>query len=161
VGDGPSRQALEALRQLLRLGLNVSFLGKIDDVGPYLEKATLFVQPATEDDVPLTMIEAMSAGVPIVANDVGRMREVVENGVTGTLVEPGNPTTLAEALQALLKDRSMLLAMSRSARARAERGFDARQMATAYETLYLDTVAHTPRRAVASAPVVSGSLFGR
>jgi glycosyltransferase involved in cell wall biosynthesis len=161
VGDGPSRPSLEALRQLLRLGRLVTFHGAQDDVRPYLTKATLFVQSSTTDSAAVKAVEAMSAGLPIVATDAGSAREVVEHGVTGTLVEPGNADALAAAVMSLLNDRPKLLSMNLAARTRAERGFDARQMTAAYESLYEEALTRPRGDSVAGSVVMPGSLFGR
>jgi glycosyltransferase involved in cell wall biosynthesis len=136
VGDGPSRAALEVLRGELGLERHVTFHGVSDDVRRFLENAAVFVQTSISEGISLTVIEAMAAGLPVVATHVGGTPEVVEDGVTGLLVPSGEPSAVANALVSLLTDRSTALLMSRAARQRAERLFDVRQMTSSYEALY-------------------------
>jgi glycosyltransferase involved in cell wall biosynthesis len=136
VGDGPSRGTLEALRCELGLERHVTFHGASDNVRGFLENAAVFVQTSITEGISLTLLEAMSAGLPVVATSVGGTPEVVEDGVSGLLVPSGEPSAVADALVSLMTDRSTALFMSRAARERVERLFDVRQMTSSYEALY-------------------------
>ncbi len=136
-GDGPLRDELErevAVRGLTRC---IQFLGFRRDVPELLEGADLVVLPSLTEGLPWAVLESMASGKPIVATRVGAVGEVVEDGVTGRLVEPGDPKALAQALDAMLGcDPRTLDAMGRAARQRAEERFSQRRMVEAFEGGY-------------------------
>ncbi|HEX9710167.1 MAG TPA: glycosyltransferase, partial [Candidatus Thermoplasmatota archaeon] len=87
------------------LGGLYAAVGFAEDVGPHLERATVAVLPTLQrEGMPTSLLEAMRAGVPVVASDVGGVGEIVENGVTGLLVAPGDARGLAYAIDRLLSD---------------------------------------------------------
>ncbi|MBM4393839.1 MAG: glycosyltransferase, partial [Deltaproteobacteria bacterium] len=94
-GAGPLRAELEALAA--PLGGRVRFLGAVDDLEPLLATADVFVHPSVEEAAGSVIIEAMAAGVPVVATTAGGQPELV--GEAGILVPPGNPGALAAALR--------------------------------------------------------------
>ena len=102
VGDGPLRPAME--RQTARLGLDarVTFLGHRRDVRSLMRQAALMVMPSRWEGLPMALLEAMAEGCPVVATAVGGVPEVVEDGVTGWLVQPDSPSELAARLAAVL-----------------------------------------------------------
>jgi sugar transferase (PEP-CTERM/EpsH1 system associated) len=136
VGDGPERGALEDLRRELGLEAHVRLVGYREDVQALLQEADVFVLTSRTEGLALTLLEAMAAGLPIVATDVGGNREVVAPGETGLVVPPGSPTAVAEALLSLIDDPPRAAAMGRAGRQRVERLFDIRTMVTRYQTLY-------------------------
>jgi glycosyltransferase involved in cell wall biosynthesis len=136
IGDGPSRPELEALSRELGLSETVTFHGASTDPRPFLADANIFVQSSTSEGLSLTLVEAMAAGLPVVATDVGGNAEVVKSQITGLLAPPRDPGALAEAILQILASPSAATAMSRSARARAEREFDVSRMVAEYEELY-------------------------
>lgn len=140
VGDGESRPELEQLSRDLGLSDTVTFHGASNDPRRYLSSATLFVQSSISEGISLTLLEAMAAGLPVVATDVGGNREVVDAGRTGLLVEPRNPQQLADAVLRVLGSPDHAVAMSGAARVRAERVFDLGRMVAEYEALYREAV---------------------
>ena len=140
VGDGPSRPELEDLRRQLRLEPHVTFHGTRNDVRRVLSEAKLFVQSSLSEGISLTLLEAMAAGVPIVATRVGGTPEVVEHGVTGLLVTAAQPHRLAAAMLTILKDRRLAQRMSEQARIRAAQHFDLTRMTASYEALYQEAL---------------------
>lgn len=136
VGDGPSRPELEDLARALDLTASVTFHGERSDPRPFLAEALVFTQSSLSEGISLTLLEAMAAGVPVVATDVGGNPEVVETGRTGLLVPPRQPEALAAAILRLLDTPLLAEAMSHEARARVEREFDVTRMVADYETLY-------------------------
>lgn len=118
-GDGPERPALETLASRLGLEDRVDFLGFRSDVPRLLAEADAFVLPAVMEQQPLVLIEAMGAGKPVVATDVGGVREMV--GDTGIIVPPADPGALAAALRDLVS--SDVGTWGRNARACAEQRF--------------------------------------
>lgn len=136
VGDGPSRGDLESLSQELGLEDVVVFHGASNDPRLFLSAATFFVQSSISEGISVTLLEAMAAGLPIVATNVGGNAEVVDVRQTGLLVAPQDPRALAEAMLRVLGSPSMARAMSQSARTRVEQEFDLTRMVGNYEALY-------------------------
>lgn len=137
VGDGPLRPMVEKLVEEKRLEKKIVFFGIRDDVPELLAKADVFVLSSDWEGVPLTILEAMAAGRPVVATAVGGLPELIEDGVTGFLVPPRDPDALAQAILRLAKDRTLRLRMGKEARKQAVERFDIAQTARAYEELYL------------------------
>lgn len=103
-GDGPERPALEALAASVAPG-RVRFLGSVPAVMPVLAAADVLVHSSDSEGVPGILIEAGLAGVPVVATDVGFVRDVVVPGATGELVRPGQPNELASMVDHVLTDQ--------------------------------------------------------
>jgi glycosyltransferase involved in cell wall biosynthesis len=101
-----------------------------------LAASDLFVLSSTSEGISLTLLEAMAAGLPIVATDVGGNREVVVPGETGLLVPPGSPEPLADAMLTLLRDPARSRLMGAAGRRRVEEQFSLPRMAAEYEALY-------------------------
>jgi glycosyltransferase involved in cell wall biosynthesis len=136
VGDGPDRPVLAA--EIRRLGLEqaVELAGTRDDVHRCLEAAHVFVLSSRSEGLPLSILEAMAAGLPVVASDVGGVAEVVEDGVTGLLVPPGDPRALAGALRAVLADPALRQRLGESGWERARSRFGLAAFQRAHVELY-------------------------
>jgi glycosyltransferase involved in cell wall biosynthesis len=109
VGDGPERPRLQALAGELGLGHVVRFVGARDDVADWLQAFDIVVLPShpSVETLPLSLMEAMAAGRPVVASRVGSVEELVVDGVTGSLVPPGDVPSLSGALLRLVGDRRL------------------------------------------------------
>jgi len=103
-GDGPERAGLEAQARHLGLEARVSFLGYRDDVDALLSVCDLVVLPSLYEGLPVSLLEAMAARVPVIATRIGGTDELVTSGRTGLLVEPRDPAALAGAIRSLLDD---------------------------------------------------------
>jgi glycosyltransferase involved in cell wall biosynthesis len=136
VGDGPERGAIERLVAELGLGDSVKLAGFTDDVPGRLAAFDMFLQPSTEEGLSLTILEAAAAGVPIVASAVGGTGEIIENGISGTLIAAGDVDALAAALSRFVGNAAPFREMARRAREAVERRFSLASMAAAYESLY-------------------------
>jgi glycosyltransferase involved in cell wall biosynthesis len=136
VGDGSQRAALEQQVALLGLDHRVHLTGWIEDSRTLLDEADVFALPSRFEGFPLAVVEAMLAGLPVVAADVGSVREAVVAGETGVLVKPDDADDLAAALQRLLADQAERARLGRAARERALERFVADRMAKAYVDLY-------------------------
>jgi glycosyltransferase involved in cell wall biosynthesis len=134
VGDGPQRAQLQGAVDAAGLGGRVHLLGHRSDVPALLARADLFVLPSRFEGLPSAVIEAMAASLPVVATDVGGVRELVDHGVTGWLVPGAAPVALADAVRGAL--RADRVSIGRAARRRAEERFDAPVMAAAFGALY-------------------------
>ena len=136
-GDGPCAAELRQLADQLGVANRVRFLGLVNDVPALLQQARSFVLSSISEGVPLTILEAMASGLPVVATSVGGVPEVVSDGVTGLLVEPRNPQALASALLGMHQDAESALRFGSAGRRRVEALFDVRQMVARYEQLYV------------------------
>ena len=137
VGDGPLRSSLE--EQVIAHGLQdiVRFLGFRTDIPDILQVSKFIVLPSLTECMPLALLEAMAAGKPIVASNVGGVGEVVIHDVTGVLVRPGDHHELGRALQQLLTaSDEMLKAMGLAARHRAQKYYSTEQMLAGIFGLY-------------------------
>ncbi len=137
VGDGAQRNELEKRANELELDETwVRFLGYRSDVADLLECADLFVLPSLTEGMPLSVLEAMAAGLPIVASDVGGLPELIENEREGLLVPARQPRELMLALCRVGGDAELRTTMGRAARARVEGEFSFERMLERYEELY-------------------------
>ncbi len=133
IGEGSSRPELEALIASLDLPGCVQLLGSRRDIPQLLAATDLFVFSARPDEgFGIAMAEAMAAGVPIVATDVGACREVLDGGRLGRLVPPQDPQALAEGIREVLTDPGTAARHASLARQRALRDFSVESMAMAY-----------------------------
>jgi len=122
VGNGPTMAGCQQLAQ--ELGLQqISFLGERADVADLLAQSDLFVLSSRSESLPVSVIEAMRAGLPVVATDVGGMTELVEDGVNGYLVAPGAVQSLGERLAGLIADPALRQRMGLEARSRYQQFF--------------------------------------
>jgi N-acetyl-alpha-D-glucosaminyl L-malate synthase BshA len=139
VGDGPDRLAAEDEARALGLERDVHFLGRIDPVAPLLASADLYLLPTDRESFGLSALEALACGVPVLGYDVGGIREVVRNGVTGALGTVGDVDGLGEFAVALFRDPARWRAMSDAAAADARARFSSDQIVARYEQLYLQS----------------------
>jgi len=111
LGDGPKRAEWEALASAHGIGERVHWAGYRTDVDALLAGCDLLVHPSLDDAFPTVLLEAMAAGLPVVASEVGGIPEIVVVGDTGLLVSPGDAAALARSINALLLDRAQLVRM--------------------------------------------------
>jgi len=131
VGDGPLRGRIERLRASMRLRDCVTLRGALrqDDVRALLARADIAVAPSIVapdgqmDGIPVALMEAMASAKPVVASRLSGVPELVDNGVTGLLCEPGNAAELAEAIEQLLADPALGRRMGRRGREKVAREF--------------------------------------
>jgi glycosyltransferase involved in cell wall biosynthesis len=140
IGDGPLRAALEAEAAGRRLGDRCRFLGERRDVPDLLPGLDLFVLSSTREGTPLTLLEAMAAGLSAVTTAVGGMPAVVVEGETGLLVPPGEPEALASAFARLAADPEARRRMGAAGRRRVVERYSLDRMTRDYERLYLGMV---------------------
>jgi glycosyltransferase involved in cell wall biosynthesis len=119
LGDGPERAALAAQRSRLGLEGTVTLVGFKSDPAPYYAVANIMVLPSHSEGSPNAVLEAMSAGVPILATSVGGVPEILENNRTGLMVPPNSPTALATALERLMGDADLRNRLAHAAREHA------------------------------------------
>ena len=124
VGDGPERGKLEELATTIANG-RVKFTGELDrqEVFKYLQAADVFVLNSSYEGLPHVVLEAMQAEIPVVATRVGGTPEVVENDVTGLLVDFGNDVQLQEAISRFLKNPDLCETLTKNAKNRLKKTF--------------------------------------
>ena len=157
VGDGPLRAELQDRVTGLGIGAHVTFLGERRDVPALLAESDVFVLPSRSEACPNGVLEAMAAGLPIVASRVGGIPELVVADATGILVEPDHPDALATAVVNVLEHPERARALGTAARVRAERYFSFDRMVGAFEDLYLTELAARAVTARAGRLAASGS----
>lgn len=142
-GDGPRAAELMALAASLRIADRVDFLGHRDDVHRLLGEADLFVLPSRSEAFPNSVLEAMAAGLPVIASRVGGLPELVEPGRTGLLVAADDPTALAAAIEHLLNDPPRARALGDAARRTIAEHYSFDRMVHAFEDLYRSLLPRT------------------
>lgn len=105
-GSGPERKALEELTHGLGVADAVTFTGRVDNEGmaTIYQSADIMINPSLADNMPISLLEALACGVPVVSTDVGGIPYLVEHGKTALLVPPQNPKAMADAVLLLLND---------------------------------------------------------
>ena len=137
VGGGPRRARLEALALALGLGDRVDFLGHREDVPSLLAHADIFVLPSRSEAFPNAAIEAMAAGVPVIASAVGGLRDLITDGETGLLVPADSPDRLAGAVRRLLGDPGLAARIGAAGRLHVAGRYGFATMVEAFGHLYL------------------------
>jgi glycosyltransferase involved in cell wall biosynthesis len=140
-GDGPDRAALEQRAVALGVSDRVRFLGHRQDVPSLLAAADLFVLPSLYEGLPLAVLEAMAAGVPVIATAIGGTDEVVRDGETGMLVPPANPAALAAAIARALAGRESASRLALAARSLVAREYSVASMVRSVSHLYEELLA--------------------
>ena len=136
VGDGPRRHALEALAAARGLATHMEFLGHREDVPRLLASADAFVLSSRSEAFPNSAIEAMAAGLPVVASAVGGLLDLIDHGRTGLLVPPTDPERLAATLRSLIDDPARAASIGDAARAEVHQRYSFDRMIASFEDLY-------------------------
>jgi glycosyltransferase involved in cell wall biosynthesis len=137
LGDGPLRKALEAQATDLGIADKVIFAGFRNDVADVLGASDVFVLSSVREGMPVALLEAMAAGVPAVATDVGGVAQVLKHEENGLMVPPADPSKLASAICRYLGDPAYARRMADSARASVNERYGMRAWASKCEALYL------------------------
>ena len=154
VGTGPELASLRRQAGELRLGARVEFLGHVafDRLAGEYRRADIFCLPSRQEAFGIVFLEAMAAGLPIVAARAGAVPEVVPDGVCGILVSPGSPDALARALDRLLSSAEEQCRMGEAGRRRASL-YDAPLVATQFlEAVGLESPPSASRDVATSRP---------
>ena len=137
VGEGPERECLEGLT--IRLGLDgkVRFTGFVENMEEVYSLLDMLVIASSTEGVPLTVLEAMKHGIPVVSTAVGGIPEVIEDGVDGLIVDAGDTGALCRAVEMLVVDGNRYMAISMNAKRRVLRDFDRSSWVRRIEGCYL------------------------
>lgn len=137
-GDGPERTELEALAAMLGIADRIRFLGWRDDAVELLGVLDVFCMTSRWEGCPMVLLEAMAMRRPVVATDIGGVREIVVGQETGLLVAQDDPDAMADAVVRLLAAQDVRDRMGAAGRMRVEQHFGAEGMLGAYARLYRD-----------------------
>jgi len=135
-GDGGIKRELEEHASRLGLGERIRFTGFRRDIADLLSETTISVLPSLSEGTSNTLLESMAAGIPVVATRVGGNPEVVEDGVSGLLVPPGDAPALAAATSRLLDDQGLAFRLGRAGRQRVAERYSMSGSILATERLY-------------------------
>jgi L-malate glycosyltransferase len=138
VGDGRLREDLGRQAQELGLAERVRFLGTRRDLPLIFRALDLFVQPSLWEGLPLALLKAMGAGLPVLATQVSGVREVIRDGINGRLVVPGDPEPLAGAIAELYRYPEARSRLRAAARLTIRDNYSLEAMLARLEQLYLD-----------------------
>jgi glycosyltransferase involved in cell wall biosynthesis len=157
VGEGALRKQLEQQARSLGVAGQVHFLGLRSDIPDVLGATDVFVMSSDFEGHPLSVIEAMASGLPIVGTAVGGVPGLIENGKQGLLVAAGDVRGLCETMTFLLQDRETRRRLGMAGARRARNQFDVSAMVRAYEDMYEELIEHPQHRRVESLP--RGAVF--
>ena len=128
----------------LDLAETVSFVGSVtgDKKAAFLRTGDLFVFPSMYrlEGQPLVILEAMCAGLPVIASDIGSLSETIDDGITGFIVPQNNPEAVCDRVLQLLRDPTLRQSMGKAARARYEQHYTSRAFADRIEEALLNTL---------------------
>jgi len=149
-GDGALRPGLEALGAELGLASAVTFLGERRDVGALLAAADLFVLASESEGLPVSLLEAMAAGRPLLTTDIGAMPEIIQAAGAGRVVPVGEVEALATAIVECARNPEQLVRWGEAARSCYQRQFTPERMAQRYLELYWQGLEKSGTAALAS-----------
>ncbi|NIA18405.1 MAG: glycosyltransferase [Actinobacteria bacterium] len=139
IGEGGERKNLEKLIKNYNLQDNILLAGKIKNAADLLPAFDIYASSSVKEGFPYTILEAMSAGVPIVSTNVGGIPEMIINGENGLLVNPRNPEELAQKIKSLIKNETLKSALSEQAKNDAKEKFGIEKMIKKTKEIYSPT----------------------
>lgn len=143
VGTGQDEQRVKEMVSDLGIGDKVRFLGHSSEVARYYQTSDIFVLPSYAEGMPNSLLEAMACGLPVIASRIGGVVDVVEDGKSGILFEPGDVSGLASAMIRLLQDDELRQRLGLEARKRIVENFSIDRIAEEYIELYEEIIAHS------------------
>ncbi len=160
VGDGPDRDRLQRHAHSLGISDRVTFVGSRSqaEVADHLSGSDIFVLPSFAEGVPVVLMEALGAGLPVVASVVGGVVELVAEDINGFLVSPANVEQLADRLEQLIGDAELRQRFGTAGRATVVDQFDSRREAERLGSLFVNTAHGLPSLIRPEVPQPSGTL---
>ena len=140
VGDGPLRVELETAVRQRDQQARIHFAGRRQDVSSLMKSADCLVLPSRWEGMPNVVLEAMAAGLPVVATDVDGIGDLIETGETGLLVPSQKPQSLAEAIQTVLNDPERTAEMICAAQHVTQKHFTWKSSVDKYDRLYTELI---------------------
>ncbi len=136
LGDGPEKINLTERVSTMNLGERVLFKGFVDDVASYLKSSDIFIFPSLREGNPNAVLEAMSCGIPVVANSIEGIKDIISDGVEGILVYSKSPDEFAEKVLCLSRNSSLRINMGKEARKKILTRFGSKAVVDRYLELY-------------------------
>jgi glycosyltransferase involved in cell wall biosynthesis len=136
IGEGPLRGPLEALARELGIDRSVIFVGKRRDMANVYAALDMVVLPSLFEGMPMVILEALAARKPVIATRVGAVPDVIRDGGTGLLIEPGDPVELQRAIKRLIEDAGLRRSLAENGHERVKAHFSAASMAGNYQRVY-------------------------
>lgn len=135
-GDGVLKEELTALAKDLEIAEKVAILGHREDTDQLMQVMDIFALPSLSEGIPMALLEAMVMSRPVVASRVGGIPEIIEDGISGLLVEPGDPAGLALQCRKMMEDKEFAARLGGAARDRVAKNFSAERMGEKVSQLY-------------------------
>ena len=135
IGEGTERKEIEELIRKQDLK-NIFLAGSIPDAWKYLKAFDVFVLPSLKEGFPWTVIEAMAAGIPVIATNVGAVPEIIENNENGILIEPRDPKTIADSIEKLMNDKNLVEKFIQNGKKTVIEKFNLQKMVSKFEELF-------------------------
>lgn len=145
VGDGPLRGELEAQASGLNIGRSVRFLGERSDLADVLDALDLYVQASLWEGMSIALMQAMLCEIPVVATSVDGTVEIIDDGVTGFLVKPGDSEALARGIIHALKNKDAAKGIGKNGAAMVNREFSVRRMVSRFDDMYRELLGSARR----------------
>lgn len=142
-GDGPLRERLVQMAEEMKISDRLQMVGHVDRVEEFLGQLDLFVLPSSSEAHPNALLEAMSCGLACVASDVGGVREILDDGRCGVLVNSPTGQEFAQAIARMIASSSRRRELASNARHRVVQHFSMQAMLDSYERLYRQCAAHS------------------
>lgn len=140
IGDGPLKEEMKQMSKQLGIADRTNFLGYQEDVASYLNKAHIFTLISNWEGFPCSILEAMRAGLPVIASDVGGVSESIQDGENGFLIPRGDVTVLKNQLQQLLDDPLLRKKMGTKGRKKYTQSFTFEKMAEKTLAVYREAI---------------------
>ncbi|UCH32147.1 MAG: N-acetyl-alpha-D-glucosaminyl L-malate synthase BshA [Candidatus Bathyarchaeota archaeon] len=140
IGDGPERLKAEEMAKDLGISEKVKFLGTMREVQEVIGKSDLFLLPSEDESFGLAALEAMSCEVPVIATNVGGLKELISHGVDGYLVKVGDVKNLAQYALKILTDENLQKTLGNNARRKVREKYTPDKIVPKYEDLYRETL---------------------
>lgn len=139
-GDGPERKTIQELIRKYGMGKNFILQGFIEDTADFYRGLDLYLNTSHHEGIPMSVLEAMSHGLPVVASDVGGLKEIVADGREGYLVKNRHPEEFADKCLKIYENDSLRQTMSAAAREKVKSVFSTEHMVQNYYDLYLTEI---------------------
>jgi len=137
IGDGEEREKLEYLIKKHNLEEKIILTGAMPDAWKYLKAFDIFILPSIKEGFPWTILEAMAAGIPVIATNVGAVPEIIENNENGILIEPRDPKIIAESIEKLINNKDLIEKFSQNGKKTVIEKFNLQEMIKKYEELFI------------------------
>jgi L-malate glycosyltransferase len=140
-GDGPEMKSLKNRVDEYSLGDRFKLPGQIEDVGEFYASLDIYINTSVHEGIPMTVLEAMSFSLPVIAPATGGLTEIIENNKTGFLIEGRDPASFAAALEILINSPDTVRELGENACSRVHETFSVQRMVESYYSLYREILA--------------------